>query len=141
MINLVKDTIDNNDIDRLIEWLKTYPRLTKAEKTLEFEKIWSNYLGCKYSVFVNSGSSANLAMVYVAKLLQEKKSEVQSKRVIVPAVSWATDLAPVIQLGYQPYLCDASKDDLGVDVEHFERLCKEQPFFIRRPADPFRTYL
>jgi len=60
MISLVKDTIDEKDIDRLIEWLKTYPRLTKGSVTLEFEEKFSNWLGRKHSVFVNSGSSANL---------------------------------------------------------------------------------
>ena len=105
--------------------LKTYPRLTKSSKTLEFEEKWSMYIGCKYSVFVNSGSSANLAMLYVSRLLQEKRSDFVNKRVIIPAVSWATDLAPAIQLGFQPYLCEASKDDLGVDINHFEQLCKE----------------
>ena len=44
MINLVKDTIDNKDIDRLIDWLKTYPRLTKGEVTLELEKKWSKWV-------------------------------------------------------------------------------------------------
>ena len=62
-IPLQRDTINNADIDRLIEWLKTYPRLTKGNVTLEFEKKWSKWLGTKYSVFVNSGSSANLLML------------------------------------------------------------------------------
>lgn len=60
-IKLVKDTIDFNDVLELIEWLKTNPRLTKGDLTVEFEKEWSKWLGVKYSVFVNSGSSANLA--------------------------------------------------------------------------------
>ena len=63
MITLVKDTIDNNDIDNLIEWLKTYPRLTKGPITLELESKYSDWLGRKYSVFCNSGSSANLLML------------------------------------------------------------------------------
>ena len=63
MINLVKDTISNSDIDNLIEWLKTYPRLTKGPITLELEKKWSEWIGVKYSVFCNSGSSANLLML------------------------------------------------------------------------------
>ena len=63
MITLVKDTIDKSDIDRLIEWLKTYPRLTKGEVTLQLEEKFSKWLGRKYSVFVNSGSSANLLML------------------------------------------------------------------------------
>ena len=63
MITLVKDTIDNKDIDRLVDWLKTYPRLTKGPVTLEFEEKFSKWLGRKYSVFCNSGSSANLLML------------------------------------------------------------------------------
>ncbi len=52
-IKLVKDTIDFNDIEKLIEWLKTNPKLTKGELTTKFEEMWSKWLGCKYSVFVN----------------------------------------------------------------------------------------
>lgn len=125
MIHLVKETIDQTDIDRLIKWLKKYPRLTKSNTTLEFESLWCKYLGCKYSVFVNSGSSANLAMLYASRLIQEQSFRKVNKKVIIPAVSWATDLAPAIQLGFEPYLCDASKDDLGVDINHFEKLCKD----------------
>ena len=46
-INLVKNTIDNHDIDRLIDWLKGYPRLTKGELNLEFEKKFANWMGRK----------------------------------------------------------------------------------------------
>ena len=46
MIRLVEDTIDNKDIDTLIEWLQTYPRLTKGPLTLEFEEKWSKWVGC-----------------------------------------------------------------------------------------------
>ena len=47
MISLVKDTINNKDIDKLIDWLKTYPRLTKGKVTLELEEKWSKWLGTK----------------------------------------------------------------------------------------------
>ena len=53
-INLVKNTIDNHDIDRLIDWLKGYPRLTKGELNLEFEKKFANWMGRKYAIFCNS---------------------------------------------------------------------------------------
>ena len=122
MITLVKDTIDNKDIDRLIEWLKTYPRLTKGSITLELEKKFSNWLGTKYSVFCNSGSSANLLMLSV---LKEKYN---TKKVVVPSVAWATDLAPVIQLGMKPILCDCNMKDLSVDLNHLEEMFqKESP--------------
>ena len=54
MITLVKDTIDNKDIDRLVSWLKSYPKLTKGAVTIELEKKFSDWIGRKYSVFCNS---------------------------------------------------------------------------------------
>jgi len=52
---LAQDTIDRQDIDHLIEWLRTYPRLTKGAVTVEFERQWSEWLGRPYSVHCNSG--------------------------------------------------------------------------------------
>ena len=93
MISLIKNTISNEEIDSLIEWLQTYPRLTKGDLTLQFEKNWSEYLGVEHSIFVNSGSSANLLMVYY---LIESGLLKRGDNVIVPALSWSTTLAPVI---------------------------------------------
>jgi len=122
MITLVKDTIDNKDIDRLIDWLKTYPRLTKGPVTLELEKKWSKWLGRKYSVFCNSGSSANLLMLSAL----QQGGYIKNNKVVVPSVAWATDLAPVIQLGLEPILCDSNIQDLSADLEHLEKIFKEQ---------------
>jgi CDP-6-deoxy-D-xylo-4-hexulose-3-dehydrase len=121
-IPLVKNTIDNQDIDKLIEWLQTYPRLTKGELTVTFEEEWSKFIGTKYSVFVNSGSSANLLMLYT--LLETGKIN-KGDTVVVPAVSWATDLAPVVQLGLNPILCDCNLEDLSVDLHHLEEIYKK----------------
>lgn len=116
---LVKDTIDNKDIDVLIDWLKTYPRLTKGPLTSEFEEKWASWLGTRRAVYVNSGSSANLIALYCL-ILQGKLKP--GDNVVVPAISWATDLAPVIQLGLNPILCDCNMDDLSIDIEHFSHL-------------------
>ena len=99
MIPLVKDTIDKRDIDSLIEWLKTYPRLTKGELTIKFEKMWSKFLGVKHSIFCNSGSSANLLMVY--SLIESGKLKMDDK-IIIPSLSWSTSLAPAMQFGLKP---------------------------------------
>ena len=56
---LAEDTLDKKDIDHLIDWLKTYPRLTQGPVTLEFEEKWSQWLGSKHSVFCNSGSRSS----------------------------------------------------------------------------------
>ena len=123
-IDLIQDTIDNQDIDNLIEWLKDYPRLTKGSKTIEFENKWSQWLGSKYSVFVNSGSSANLLMLYALKVLNKMKNN----KVCVPSLCWATDLAPVLQFDMHPLLIDCNLDNLSVDLTHMEEVFKtEQP--------------
>lgn len=118
---LAEDTIDKNDIDQLIEWLKTYPRLTKGELTLIFEKKWSDWLGRKHSVFCNSGSSANLLMYYTLLL----SGVLKNKKIIVPSVGWVTTIAPAIQLGFEPIMCEADKETFGLDLDSLEKLLKE----------------
>ena len=119
-IKLVKDTIDFDDITKLIEWLKTNPRLTKGKLTTEFEKKWSEWLGVKYSVFVNSGSSANLAAIYSLLL----SGKLKNNKIVVPAVSWVTTVTPAIQLGMEPIMCECDMDNLGLDINHLKEIIK-----------------
>ena len=120
-IDLVKDTIDGNDIKKLISWLETNPRLTKGELNVKFEKEWSEWLGKKFSVFVNSGSSANLAAVY-ALLLSGK---LRNNKIVVPAVSWVTTVTPAVQFGMEPIMCECDEDNLGLNIEHLKQIIKE----------------
>lgn len=120
-IKLVNDTIDKDDISSLIDWLRTNPRLTKGNLTIDFEKKWSNWLGTKYSVYLNSGSSANLAMIYALMV----SNRLRNKKIILPAVSWTTTVTPAIHLGLDPILCECDRDTLGIDIEHFKKLVKE----------------
>jgi len=121
-IDLVQDTIDNQDIESLISWLSTYPRLTKGPMTLQFEQNWSEWIGCKYSVFVNSGSSANLLMIYALKVLNLLKND----KICVPSLSWATDLAPILQFDLTPLLIDANLENLSVDLDHLESVFQNE---------------
>jgi CDP-6-deoxy-D-xylo-4-hexulose-3-dehydrase len=61
--SLVQDTISKKEISLLSKWLLKGEKLTKGELTLKFEKLFSKYINRKYSIFVNSGSSANLLIV------------------------------------------------------------------------------
>jgi len=119
-VRLAEQIIDQTDVDQLVEWIQSTDRFTKGEQTLLFEEEWSRWLGSKYSVFVNSGSSANFLMFL--GLLHSGK--LRNKKVIVPAVSWVTTVSPAMQLGFEPIVCDCDPDDLGLSVEHFEQLCK-----------------
>ena len=118
---LAKETITEVEIQRLIEWLKTNPRLTKGELTVEFEKKWAEYIGTKYSVFVNSGSSANLLMIYTLKEMGKLKG-----KVIVPSVGWVTTISPLLQFGIEPIMVDADKKTFGIDLEQTEELLKTE---------------
>lgn len=118
---LAEDTIDHEDIHALIRWLKTTPRLTKGELTVQFEEQWSQWLGRKYSVFCNSGSSANLLMYYALLL----SGRLRNKRIIVPSVGWVTTVAPAIQFGFEPIMCEADAGTFGLDLNHLEALCRK----------------
>lgn len=121
-IYLAEATIDEQDMDALADWIRGYPRLTKGNLTLEYENKWSEWLGTKHSTFVNSGSSANLLML--ATLLEAGDLE-PGDAVVVPALSWATDLAPVMQLGLEPILCDCNLEDFSYDLDHFRSIVTE----------------
>jgi len=120
-IDLVKDTIDGEDIKNLISWLETNPRLTKGELTVQFEKEWSKWLGKKYSIFVNSGSSANLAAIY-GLLLSNK---LRNNKIVVPSVSWVTTVTPAVQFGMEPIMCECDEENLGLNIDHLKQIIKE----------------
>jgi CDP-6-deoxy-D-xylo-4-hexulose-3-dehydrase len=124
MIKLVSDTIDKQDINSLIEWLsqEKIPKLTKGELTVELEKKWANKIGTKYSVFVNSGSSSILLTLAALK----HTNRLKNNKVVVPSLSWATDLSSPILLGLEPILCDCNLTDLSCDLEHLEEIFKTE---------------
>jgi CDP-6-deoxy-D-xylo-4-hexulose-3-dehydrase len=123
-INLVSDTIDKNDINHLIEWLSQdeIPRLTKGDLTIQLEQKWANKMGTKYSVFVNSGSSSIL--LSLAAYLYSKK--IQNKKIVIPSLSWATDVSSPMLLGMEPIMCDCNLEDLSCDLTHLEEIFKTE---------------
>lgn len=119
MINLVSNTIDEGDINKLIDWLKTNPRLTKGPMTKKLEQKWADYIGTKHSVFVNSGSSSILLTMAALKVFRG------FTKIAAPAVSWATDVSSPMLLGMETILVDCNLEDLSVDLEDLEKVFKE----------------
>jgi CDP-6-deoxy-D-xylo-4-hexulose-3-dehydrase len=117
---LAERTITQEDLHELIMWLQTDPWLTQGELVFEFERQWAKWLGVAHATYVNSGSSANLLMYYALQL----SDRLRNNRIVVPAVSWATTVAPVIQLGFAPFLCEADRTDFGLDLNALEDLLK-----------------
>lgn len=118
---LADETIEKYEIDELCAWLQTNPRLTQDKLVREFEEKYAAWLGTKYATFVNSGSSANLLMYYAPHVMGRLKN----KKVVVPAVSWATSVQPAIQFGFEPLMCEADEGTFGLDLVHLEKLLKE----------------
>ena len=120
--DLAVDTISKADLGELIRWLRQYPRLTMADETVRFEKAWAKWLGVKYSVMCNSGASANLLM-YAALNAGGRSG---NRRVVVPATGWPTDIAPAIQFGWKPVMCESDPRTFGLDPDSLERIVKRE---------------
>ncbi len=108
---LMRNNIFREDLDAVIEHLKQDdPILTNGPKVREFEAAWSKWLGVKHSVFVNSGASANLLSMAVLKIRYPQGGEV-----IVPPLTWVSDVASVIQHEFKPIFVDIDPVTLAMD--------------------------
>lgn len=108
---LMRNNIAREDLDALIEYLRQPDSiLTQSKNVRAFEEEWSRWLGVKHSVFVNSGSSANLLSMGVLRLRYPEGGEV-----IVPPLTWVSDIASVLQNGFTPVFVDIDPRTLGMD--------------------------
>ena len=119
---LMKDCITQEDKDSLVNFIQTSNRYTNGPKVKEFEKQWSEWLGVKHSLFVSSGSTANTLLL---SAIVEKYNLKRGDKVLVPAMTWVTNIAPVIQLGLEPIFCDVEPNTFSFDLEHLDKLSKE----------------
>lgn len=95
---------------------------TMGPKVNAFESEFAKYIGSKFCVMVNSGSSANLLMV--AALFYSKDPLTKLKRgdeVIVPAVSWSTTYYPLYQYGLKIKFVDIDINTLNYDLAQLEQ--------------------
>ena len=94
---------------------------TMGPRVAEFERQFASYIGSRYCLMVNSGSSANLLMV--AALFYTKNSAIRLQRgdeVIVPAVSWSTTYFPLQQYGLKVKFLDIDLETLNFDLEQLK---------------------
>jgi CDP-6-deoxy-D-xylo-4-hexulose-3-dehydrase len=109
---LVANNITKSDIRKLINFLKKDDLILTQYKNVEkFEDQWSKWLKVKYSVFVNSGSSANLLSMAVLKEIYGEGE------IIVPALTWVSDIASVLQNNFKPVFVDINSSNLCMNEE------------------------
>jgi len=106
--------ITESDKKSLINFISSTDRYTCGKKVKEFEDAWSKWLGCKYSLYVTSGSTANLLLMAAVKELYEIPN---GSKVLVPACTWVTNVSPVFQLGLEPVFCDVDLERYSFDLD------------------------
>ncbi len=108
---LMRNNILREDLDAVVRHLQQDdPILTNGPQCVAFEEEWSRWLGVRHSVFVNSGASANLLSMAVLRLRHPEGGEV-----IVPPLTWVSDVASVLQNGFTPVFADIDRRTLAMD--------------------------
>lgn len=110
-IPLMDNNILQEDKEAVIDFLRASDRLTNGPKVVEFEEAWSQWLGVKHSVFVHSGSAANFITMAVLRELYGPGE------VIVPPITWSSDLSSVFAAGFIPIFADVNLDNLAMNED------------------------
>ena len=124
MIKLIKSTFYNESQTKkkLNEFIKKSVQLSFGRECEKFEQDFSKWQGRKECVFVNSGSSANLALIQsLLNLGRIKKGD----KVGFSAVTWSTNVMPLIQLGLIPISIDIEIDTLNISGKTLLEVLKE----------------
>ena len=124
---LMENNIESDDFNKIIKFLKKKPRLTASNKVREFERNWCKWLGTKYSIFVNSGSSANLISIATLKILNKNNYK---NEIIVPSLTWSSDVASIIHCGFKPIFADIELDTLSMSLENIKRKISKKTLAI-----------
>jgi len=117
---LSPNSFSNED---MIEGIKVIvsKKITMSKKTIEFEKKFSKFIGSKYALMVNSGSSANLlamfAMINPAKVDKLKRGD----ECLIPALCWSTSLWPIVQAGLTPKFVDIDPKTLNLSIDDLKK--------------------
>ena len=118
MWKLQENIFSKKDLNKYASYLKSSKRLTQGKEVESFEKKFSKWNGSKYSIFVNSGSSANLLIIFTAKEFFNWKD---GDEIIVPSLTWPTTVTPIIQAGLKPVFIDTNLNDLSVKYDQIKK--------------------
>ena len=121
---LIKNAITVKDRLKLCYFLLTNTKYTNGPNVKKFENAWKNWVGSRYALMTNSGSSANLLLLSAVK---EKYNLKDGDKVLVPACTWSTNINPVIQLGFKPIFCDVNLENFSFDIDHLQQIKTQHP--------------
>ncbi len=124
MIKLIKTTFYNESDtkDKLISFIKSAEMLSFGQQCREFEKRFAKWQGRRHCIFVNSGSSANLATVQALLNIGKIK---KGDNIGVSALTWSTNIMPLIELGLTVVPIDVEIDTLNVSSNQLQKTLKK----------------
>ena len=112
---LMENNITRSDLDSVKKlFQKKNIILTQNKKVEEFEKKWSQWLGVRYSTFVNSGSSANFISIAILKAINRN---MKRNEIIVPTLTWVSDINSIIINGFKPIFVDIDFKNLSMNID------------------------
>ena len=121
---LMDNAITLSEKIKMAHFVLTSNKFTNGPKVREFESLWSSWVGAKYSLFVSSGSTANLLFIAAIK---EKYNLKDGDKVLVPACTWMTSVAPIFQNNLTPIFIDISLDDYCINLDDLEAIKEKHP--------------
>jgi CDP-6-deoxy-D-xylo-4-hexulose-3-dehydrase len=113
---LLENAFTTEDILKGIEVMLSQ-KITMSEITREFEHEFSRYIGSKYALMVNSGSSANLLAAFALTNPKKKNHLKRGDKFLIPAICWSTSLWPFIQAGLRPLFLDVNANNFCLDEQ------------------------
>jgi CDP-6-deoxy-D-xylo-4-hexulose-3-dehydrase len=117
---LSPDSFSNEDIIKGIEVLLT-KKITMAEITIKFEKEFAKFIGSKYALMVNSGSSANLLATFALINPLKKNKLKKGDECLIPSLCWSTSLWPIVQAGLTPKFVDIDPQTLNISIPDLKK--------------------
>jgi CDP-6-deoxy-D-xylo-4-hexulose-3-dehydrase len=112
---LINNNVSELDRDVLSKFILENDRFTNGIKVIEFEELWSKWLGINHSVMLNSGTSGNYISIAIVKEL------LGIGEIIIPPLGWVSDVSSVTQLGMKPVFVDISLNNLSITSENIKK--------------------
>jgi len=127
MIKLIKSTFykERATTRALVSFIAKAKQLSIGPECAAFESAFSKWQGRKHTLLVNSGSSANLALI---QALLNLGRLTRGDAVAFSGVTWATNVMPLIQLGLRPIPVDIELSTLNVSAQTLAQAYAKSPF-------------
>lgn len=130
-VPLASSGLEPDDIQAVMDTLQSNA-LTMGSRVRDFESAMASYLGSKHFVMVNSGSSANLAIIEALLRPTSGQPHLQpGDGVLVPAIAWPTTVWPIVQLGLHPVFVDVDPETVSLDLNSAEECLRTTKHRVR----------